>query len=255
MRSLGIPELIVILGLITLLIGGARLSHLFGWAGRRAGSTLRQVKWIFESLGGSEESEVRAEEDVGAELAEAFLAQMPPDPDPAVQELVERIGGRLAQPPEAAKRRFRYRVVEAPLANAYALPGGYVFITRPMMQLCSRDEAELAVLLGHETAHVLCRHLAERKVVDTVLGALRTGGIAYKLLGSGYSQQQELEADRKGAELALEAGFEPSAPLRLLRKFESLDPRASELAQYFSTHPGTGERIREMEEHLRTRQA
>jgi len=251
MRSLGLPELIIIGALLLLLFGGRRTPSVFRWAGKRAGSTIRQVKWIFESLGGSEESEVRAEQDVGAELAREFLAQMPLDPDPETQAVVERVGARLAKTPEARSRRFRYQVVQAPLANAYALPGGYVFVTRPMMDLCGRDEDALAVLLGHETAHIVCRHLAERKVVDTVLGAVRAGGVAHKLLGSGYSQQQELEADRKGAELALEAGFDREAPLRLLRKLESLKPAAGELTQYFSTHPRTEERIRETEEYLR----
>ncbi len=251
MRTLGIPELLVILGLLTLLFGGARLPGLFHWAGRRAGSTIRQVKWIFESLGGSEESEARAEKDAGADLAREFLAQMPLDPDAAAQGQVARVGARIAKTPGASKRDFRFQVVQASLANAYALPGGYVFVTRPMMDLCGRDEGALAVLLGHETGHIVCRHLAERKVVDTVLGSVRAGGLAHKLLGSGYSRQQELEADRKGAELALEAGFERTAPLRLLRTLETLEPQRGELGQYFAAHPKTAERIREMEEFLK----
>jgi predicted Zn-dependent protease len=90
-------------------------------------------------------------------------------------------------------------------------------------------------------------------VVDTVLGAVRAGGLAHKLLGSGYSRQQELEADRKGAELALAAGFESAAPLRMLRTLEAQEPRGGEWGQYFSSHPRTAERIREMEEFLQGR--
>jgi len=241
---------LVIAGLALLLLGGSRISRLFGWAGRRAKSTVDQVRWVYTSLGGSEEQEIEAEERVGGELAEKLLQQMPPDPDEQVQALVRRIGGRLAQTPEASKRQFTFQVVTAPVANAFALPGGHVFVTRALADLCAGDEGEMAFLLGHEMGHVVCRHMAEKQVVDTLLGAVRAGRVAGDLLGKGYSREQEREADWKAVDLARESGFEPEASLRVMRKLGSLGPNMSEFEQYFSTHPSTDERLEYLRERL-----
>lgn len=255
MRSLGLPELLIIAGIIALLVGGARLPRLFDLAGRRLRSTLDQIKWIYESVGGTEEDEVRAEERVGAELAREFLAQMPPDPDEALQERVAAIGKRLADTAAEGKREFRFRVVQGPVANAYALPGGNVFVTRSMVDACGGSEGEMAVLLAHEMGHVLCRHMAERKVIETLLGAVRAGQLAHQLLGKGYSREQELEADSKAVELALEAGYDAGAPRRLMGKLASFESDRGAFAQYFSTHPSVVERVAEVEAALDRRGA
>lgn len=251
MRSLGLPELLVILGLLALLMGGARISGLFGWLGRRVRTAVNQVKWIYQSFGGTEDEEIRAEEKVGADLAARLRAQMPPDPDENVQRLVSGTGARLADTREAKKRRFVFQVVEGPMANAFALPGGYIFVTRKLADLCAGDQDETAFLLAHEMGHVLCRHLAQQKVMDTLLSAVRAGRLASELLGKGYSRQQEREADSKAVELATEAGFEGEAALRVLRKLGQVTTEAGEFAQYFSTHPSTEERLEYVEEHLK----
>jgi predicted Zn-dependent protease len=243
MRTLGLPELLIILGLLALLMGGARISRLFDWLGRRVRNTANQVKWMYQSLGGTEEQEIQAEKDVGAELASRFLAQTPRDPDENVQDLINRVGARLAQTPQAGQRRFVFQVVQSPVANAYALPGGYVFITRSLVRLCDGDLDEAAFLLAHEMGHVLSRHMAERNVVDTLLGALRAGQVIGDLLGKGYSREQEREADLKAVELATKAGFDGQAALRVLRKLSAETPETGEFAQYFSTHPSTQERL------------
>lgn len=243
MRTLGLPELLIILGLLVLLMGGARISRLFEWLGRRTRATANQVKWLYESLGGTDEEEIRAEREVGAELAGKFLAQMPRDPDEKVQELVGRVGGRLAQTPQAKNRSFIFQVVQGPTANAYALPGGYIFVTRGLIDLCGADPDETAFLLAHEVGHVICRHMAEQKLVNALLSALKAGQIAGEMLGKGYSREQEREADLKGAQLAAEAGFDARAALRVLRKLSDVAPDAVGLIQYFATHPNAEERL------------
>jgi len=250
MRSLGLPELLVIAGLVLLLLGGSRISRLFGWFGRRTKSTVDQVRWIYTSLGGSEEQEIEAEGRVGSDLVEKFLRQMPPDPDQELQALVRWIGGRLAETPEANKRHFTFQVVTAPVANAFALPGGHVFVTRALADLCADGEGEMAFLLGHEMGHVICRHMAEKKVVDTLLGAVRSGRVLGDLLGKGYSREQEREADWKAVDLARESGFPPEASLRVMRKLGELGATTSEFEQYFSTHPSTDERLDYLRERL-----
>jgi len=242
MRSLGLPEVLIILGLLVLLFGGARLPALLGYLGHKAGSWLRQWRWIWHSLAGSEDEEIRAEETLGREQAARLLQQMPPAADEALCRRVAAVGGRLAQTSMAARRRFHFHVVEADAANAYALPGGYVFVTRPLAAQCDGD-GELAFLLGHEMGHILARHFAENTVMTALLAALKAGRLASELLGKGYSQQQEFEADAKGLELILQAGFAGEAALGLLRQLAVVSPQLPEFAQYLSTHPPAAERI------------
>jgi predicted Zn-dependent protease len=242
MRSIGLPEVLIILGLLVLLFGGARLPGLMGRLGHKVRSTINQLRWIWQSLAGSEDEEIRAEETVGREEAARFLEHMPPVADENLQGRVAAVGDRLARTNHAATRHFSFHVVEGPVANAYAFPGGYVFVTRRLAELCGDDE-ETAFLLGHEMGHILCRHFAENKVMTTLLGALRAGRLATELLGKGYSQQQEHEADLKGLELIRQADFPGAGALRLLRKFHQLAPGPPEFAQYFSTHPTAAERI------------
>ena len=250
MRSLGLPELLVILGLLALLMGGKRISGLMGWLGRKTKGVADQARYVYESLGGSEEDVARAETPVGERLARQVRQQFPEDPDPAAQELVARIGKRLATGEGTRDREFTFQIVQAEAANAFALPGGFVFVTRPLLDLCDGDEAEVAFLLGHEMEHIILRHAAEKYVVDMALTATKVGRLAGKLLGTGYSREQEREADLKGVRLAVEAGFEAEGGVRALKKLRQLSPEASAFQQYLSTHPSTTDRIASIEASL-----
>src|SRR5207244_2206992 len=111
---------------------------------------------------------------------------------------------------------FHVHCLLAPVVNAFALPGGFIFLTRPLLELCQSDRAELAFVVGHEMAHIVQRHAIDRIMASSALNAAvgrftMAGGIfgqslaalAATLLSQGYSQDQELEADRIGARLAL----------------------------------------------------
>jgi len=161
---------------------------------------------------------------------------------------VARIGQRLAAGSRARGWKFSFELVEADMANAFALPDGSIFVTQPLLDLCDGDEAEAAFFLGHEMGHVILRHAAEKYAVDAVLTATRGGALANKLLGTGYSREQEREADREGVRLAAEAGFEPAGAIRALRKLGAASPEAGAFAGYLSTHPSTADRIRDVEE-------
>jgi predicted Zn-dependent protease len=242
MRSLGLPEVLIILGLLVLLFGGARLPHFFAGLGRRLGAWVNQWRWVWRSMAGTEEEEIRAEERVGKEQASRFLEYMPPVTDSELTRQVRSVGERLARTAPAARRTFHFCVVEAPAANAFALPGGYIFVTRRLAEMCE-DPSESAFLVAHEMAHVISRHFVENKVMETLLGAVRAGQLLAELIGKGYSREQELEADRKAVELVREAGFDEQGARRILRKLHGISPEPSELAQYLSTHPRFEERI------------
>jgi predicted Zn-dependent protease len=241
----GLAEALIIAGLLVLFLFTSQIPRVFGWMGRRARSSVNQVKWLYQSLAGKEDEEVRAEEEAGRDLAQAFLSQRTLDPDPDVQARVSAVSARLAAKIEG--RRFSVQVVAGPEVNAYALPGGYIFISRRLADLCPEPD-EMAFLLGHEMAHVLRRHAAEKQLLQTLLGAVRQGAIVSELLEKGYSREHEREADEQAVELAAKAGFDPGAALRALERLGGRDSESAE--DYFSTHPNMDARRLHMREYL-----
>jgi predicted Zn-dependent protease len=229
--------------------------------GRMIGPKLRKAQWVVSSLTGTEAETLQAEYEVGRDLAQAFAQQTALDRSPDVESWLGEIGGRLAGCVANRQRRFCFRVVRAAEANAFALPGGFIFVTRPLLELCQWDVNETAFVLGHEMGHVIRQHAIDRlmanSVISAAVGRLTPGrglihtplvGLATSLLNQGYSQEQELEADRVGVALARAAGFDAAAAVRLLAR---LGTAAGFLGTYFSSHPPTDLRIRQIERALR----
>jgi predicted Zn-dependent protease len=161
--------------------------------------------------------------------------------------------------------QYEFHVVQSPWVNAFALPGGQIFITTEMLAFL-QSEAELAAILGHEMAHVDQRHCIEQfqaQIALEHLGIEQAAKLAEtprQLLAAGYRKYQELEADAAGLRLAVAAGYDPEAVVlpfeRLRRRFEEAElstyqepvsevggSLATALGSYFETHPPTAERI------------
>ncbi len=229
--------------------------------GRMVGPNLRKANWVFRSLTGTEAEADAAELAVGRDLAQAYARPLELDSDPAVQRLLDDVGGRLAQCYRQRRYRFTFRAVLATEPNAFALPGGYIFVMRPLLEMCGWDRDELAFVLGHEMGHVTCRHAIERlmasSLIQTGLGRVPAAGalvqIATSLLQQGYSQGQELEADNMGVRLAHLGGFDPSASVRALSRLGGLPPEAWLASTYFSSHPPVHVRIEHIHRWLNER--
>src|SRR5205807_2412279 len=119
--------------------------------------------------------------------------------------------------------------------NAFALPGGFVFITRSLLEFCQWNQDELAFILGHEMAHIIQGHVMDRLLANSMIRASLArltpvggllgqpiAGLAATLLNQGYSRDNELEADRVGIQLAGHAGFDPTAVTRLFTRMRNL---------------------------------
>src|SRR5215813_6865557 len=226
---------------------GQSVGGFFYKLGRFLGTQSRKAHWAIRSLTGTEAEAVRAEEAVGRDLARDVLDQIEVDPDPAVARWLTEVGGLLVAAVGQKERHFVFRSLLVPEPNAFALPGGFIFVSRPLLRLCQGSHDDLAFILGHEMAHVICGHAMERLVarslIGTAVGRLNPfrllrgpmSGLMSVLLQQGYSQDQELEADRVGTELARRAGFDPDAGPRLFEKLRQLFAGPGELAGYFSS--------------------
>lgn len=245
------PLLIVVL--ILLLLFGSRLLPQMGQQlGRKARKPYRQARWIWNWAAGSEEDAIRAEREYGMECSREFIRQFPEKIPPRDQEFVDSVGSRLAEAVKDPRIRFSFAAVASSTANAYALPGGFVFITGALLKLTGYDRDAVAFFLGHEIAHITKGHARDRLTANTLLHAVSSrlsgaGQLMRQLLDKGYSRALEQEADREAVRLAKAAGFDARASIRALEQLSSVAADNSGLAEYFSTHPSFTERIRELE--------
>ena len=179
---------------------------------------------------------------------------------------VEAVMARIGQSSDRPDIAYRITILDTPIVNAFALPGGYTYVTRGLLALAD-NEAELAGVIGHEIAHVTARHGARRHtaavgtaVVAGVLGAVLNArtGIDTRMTGdlinvggsailAGYSRDNEYEADNLGIKSMSRAGYEPQAQAELLQSLAAFSTYQSggkeTKASWFSTHPNNQARI------------
>lgn len=177
--------------------------------------------------------------------------------------LVQRIGAKLARESLAAKSEYRfafYVLADRRTVNAFALPGGPVFITEGLLSLL-KTEAEVAAVLGHEIGHVIARHSSERlakeQLTRGLIGALVVGTGDYTsaqigqlvggMINMRYGREDELESDALGVRLMVEAGYDPRAMIRVMEVLAQASG-GSRQPEFFSTHPAPENRAARIKE-------
>ncbi len=214
----------------------------------------------------SEEQELA----LGQQVAEQVKARYQPYEDEALQAYLSQLGEELANNSHRSNLIFRFTLVDDPLVNAFAVPGGYIYITRGILAYMN-SEAELAGVVGHEIGHVTARHSvrsqakAQAAGVAGILAAVATGSRsvadAANVLGAafvrGYGRSYELEADRLGAEYLASNQYDPDDMLKvvgILKNHEEFDKKRAEAEGrqprayhgVFATHPENDDRLQEV---------
>jgi predicted Zn-dependent protease len=205
------------------------------------------------------------EVEMGRKAHAEVLRQYGKYEDPRLQRYTDNIGQGLAKVSHRPNIHYQYMVVDKPFINAFALPGGFVYITRGML-VHLNSEAELAGVLGHETGHITARHgvkrlqkaMASQLILAGVAIATESEGIVQ---GSGilltatlqtYSRSDEHQADEVGGIYAFKAGYDPTKSmgfLKTLKKMDKTTPSAVEVI--FRTHPLTEDRIERVDAQAR----
>jgi predicted Zn-dependent protease len=206
------------------------------------------------------EADIKAEIQFGRNLAARILGRHPLHANKTLQRYVALVGQRLAANCGRPELSFAFAVIDSEEKNAFATPGGYIFITSGALQQM-RDEAELAGVLGHEIGHVSARHMVKAldiRGVDRSAGAglaSLVGGATASVRGalqqslaratellfqSGYAANDELEADETGLLLAALSGYDAGGLARFLRRVGSFEPGAAAS----STHPLHAKRMK-----------
>jgi predicted Zn-dependent protease len=188
--------------------------------------------------------------------------------NPQARALVQRLGEKLVAQSFAAKSpyKFSFHVLADPRTiNAFALPGGPVFITEGLVRLL-KTEAELAGVIGHEIGHVIARHssehLAQQQLTQGLLGALVVGSGDYttaqigQMVGSminmSYGRDDELEADALGIRIMAEGGYDPRAMIRVMEVLAKASG-GSRQPEFFATHPAPENRAARIKQEIAKR--
>jgi predicted Zn-dependent protease len=207
---------------------------------------------------------------LGRQANARVLEETPVYEDPELEQLVQRVGEKLAVHSHRPELFYRFTLLDSSAINAFALPGGYIYITRGLLAYLN-SEAELAAVLGHEIGHVTARHSVRQQstaAVTGILGAVvatSTGvqgvdsltDMASTAIVRGYGRDHELEADRLGAEYLAKSGYDPNAMLEVVgilknqEAFETMVAKkegreANVYHGLFSTHPDNDARFQEV---------
>lgn len=179
--------------------------------------------------------------------------------DAALDSYVKATGSALAPHSHRPDLPYQFAVLDSPVVNAFAVPGGYIYVTRGILALMS-TEAELAAVLGHELGHVNARHSVRRMsqqlllqtgmalgsaVNETFAKIAGVAGIGVQLLFLKYSRDDERQADALGVQYTRSAGFDPSGVVPFFEALEKMGDLSGgqSLPGFLSTHPLTSERI------------
>ncbi len=210
---------------------------------------------------------VKEEEDLSRQILHVIYKQFEIIEDPVVVEYVNRVGNRILSHLPPQPFRYRFHVIRQEVYNAFAIPAGHIFVYSGLIDAMEEEE-ELAGILGHEIAHVYCRHISQKIERSKKIGVATLAGIAAGvLLGIGgmgevgqavttgsmaaaqstelaYTRENELQADQFGLKFITEAGYSAEGLLKILKKIRSKQWFGSEqVPTYLMTHPAVEARI------------
>ncbi len=213
------------------------------------------------------------EKEIGAEEAKKVEAQMGLLDDSPFRPYLDALGQRLAKESPRQDVTYEFHVADMAEPNAFALPGGYIYVTRGLLALVNAED-ELAGVVGHEIGHVAARHTVQKiskqgpvavvfgvasglaglvsPFVSNVIGGV--GDLTQGLLFSPYGRSQETEADRIGQDMAARAGWDPAglaAFFTTLGREVDLMSKEPRKPSYFDSHPPTPERVEKTTAHAR----
>lgn len=198
-----------------------------------------------------EEVEIGREMHYDVERKEEILEDL------VIQNYVREVGKKIAGVSDRKDIKFYFKVIESKEVNAFALPGGYIYIYTGLMKQMN-SESELAAALGHEIGHVVARHAVKKLQtlygLDLLLEIAGGGkmskaaqvviGIGATLVLQGYGRDNEFEADYNGLFYSSKAGFNPNGAKKLFLTLKALEKREpGGLEKLLSSHPPTSERI------------
>ena len=220
---------------------------------------------INKGLGNLNFTSLEKEIALGRQLAAEIERQVKLVTDPKVNEFVNRVGQNLIRNSDALVP-FTFKVIEDDSINAFALPGGFVFVNTGII-LTADEESELAGVMAHEIAHVTARHGTENATKGQIVnlatiplifmgglagfGLRQAAGFAIPMQFMRFSRKAEEEADYLGMQYAYRTGYDPTSAITFFEKVQARETaKPGTMSKLFSSHPPTEERIRKTTQNI-----
>ncbi len=234
------------------------MDKIFQYLGKRAGKAVKKGKWFYNSVLGSEEDTIKAEFSFGYEMAKEISNKYKLVKEPITVKI-----GTLLKTKLSTKHRFNFYTIKSDEVNAFALPGGFIFVTSSLLEFCKFDEDAVVFVLAHEMGHVIKGHtlnsLLAQYSVNALSTILRTTGLVQnaakqlfaKYLITNYSRENEFEADRAALKIMKLLDFNTNAAKTFFVKLQAKESDSSFIPSYFATHPPLKDRVKNVEEFVK----
>jgi predicted Zn-dependent protease len=239
------------------------MEKFFRYLGRKAGPSIRKGKWIYHSFFADKEQAIESEYLVGKELSIKMSADHQMVNNAEITKLLAEMHRKLCNCLTNKKRKFEFNIIDSKDVNAFALPGGFIYMTDGLLKLCDFRHDQLAYVFSHEMMHVILKHPLNRMLSSFSLQVLEkfirtkgaVGSLAKQAISSfirnGYSQEKELEADKYGVQLLSLAGYKSQAAIDVLQKLNKSNSEKPDIFNYFSSHPPVVDRIAHIRQHFK----
>lgn len=220
------------------------MEELFKMLGRKAGQTFKKSRWVYNSIFGDEADALKSEYQFGIQMAEDIQSICKLKQSPLVDRIEEHLLGWIND-----KHRFHCCVIHSAEVNAFALPGGFIFLTDSILDFCDNDENELAFIVAHEIAHVVKGHAFNRMLAEYSFGTIgrfmRVGGllqktirqVTTKYLSTHHSRDNEFEADNYAIRLIGVSQYKTQGAFDLFKRLKKIEDADFKMPEYFSSHP------------------
>jgi len=237
------------------------LSGLFYKLGKKIGKGLVKSKTYYKYLLGNDKESAGAEYLFGSKIARQIIKENVISKNRDHKRQINELGQRLASHLKNKYYKFRFFIIKSKDVNAFAVPGGFIFITSSLYNQIKSRPDELAFVFAHEIMHIILKHPIKKILSNyssRAIGRLLNKGgslgilinqIITSLFKNTYSRDKELEADSKATRLMQAGNYQPSAAISLLGRLKqgSIDVP---VYNYFSSHPNIDDRIKNINELL-----
>ncbi len=225
--------------------------------GRKAAPMFFKANWVMKSLAGSEEEKIAAEFQMGYLLAQVYEDQTQSFRNNRLSQIASKLEACLRN----KSRTFSFKCDHSGVSNALAIPGGFIYLSETLFDLCGEDVDAIAFVLAHEIGHTIYGDANKRFLTKAAINGLlrlRTRGInpavqqlLAHLVQQGYSREQEYRADRFAVALTKAAGFDSKGGCRLFSKLREHEKEPNFMGAYFSSHPPLSDRIEGIEQKIK----
>jgi len=205
------------------------------------------------------ESEAKLGNELAAQMLSEYRKQGQVYEDPGANNYLNNLGQRIVQSLPEKLYPYHFYLLKTPEVNAFAIPGGHIFIFTGLINYCE-NEAELAGVMAHEAGHIVARHGTEQlsaQLAAQMAGAVLVAGLSGQVdpqvsqlavdivstsVFLAYSRKDEREADDIGARTVFKAGFNPSGMVNFFDRLSKKQGKMSDIEVFLSTHPDPGDR-------------